>query len=1321
MKKNKFITTSSIGLIVIVLAIVVFYLMYFMYYIPAQELALRQRAFRILKEYANNMTEKYEFYNKQIDNYGIYYYISLTNKKKDYSTSLLSVINSLDKTITLDTVARSKCHIPFKISKEPEQDSNLDKSLHAKDKKIIIKARESLNIKDTILYLPYISLMEGLKYDHLLDNIILFDSSKIIYNSSPGQVQDITDPKLIHDTVLKRHGGYFDKVEVSGHNKYMIVVPLNFLGEKLFLAGYITEENYSKITRGINYPLLIIISAILLLVLIGIPVIKVIFINRYDRLRVRDATNATISLLTVVGMLVIIGLSIFHYSIYDFNNLYRRLITISETLNRNVIEDINLIIELNDEIVKNEQSPNTHLQSTKDSIKTLAQSATFSLTQKPFNLISKSIWQQNIPVNEILLADSTGIITGAFTHTPFSNIVPIDIGERDYFRNALNPSKSWYRAYSDKNEEENSANYDRKFFIQSIKSYNTLDHEAAVSFPIDTNTILAKKITPIPKVLAITSHIPSLFDQVLPDDVHFMVIDMVGKVLFHSDQANNLHENFLDECKKDAEIISTMRQRTSHIAMVDYNESKWLARIVPIKDTPLYHVTLIAMEYTQNKNSRIFLFTFYFLIATLVCIIIGMQFMQRLPAIRRFIPLKEWSFKWLLFRDDNYFNYSALIILQSILFIGQMTGLLFIDQPVIMWIYQLSFISFSGFASYILLNKKSTYFYQFFNHSNLVTTVMFSIIVLLLVLVAILKTIPFSFLLLILSIVTGLVLLIQRVDKRKLKFTVRPMKYHLMRRLRKYDVSKYQQIIRRTYHYYMFLWLVCLVVVPVYAIYNKVSWQERKLWKRYEWQTIAQKNIDLMARYDSVQQTNKWYSNIQGNDIDNMKIEIIKHSKPDSTRKEMDMADNIYSQLPDPITGIHFASQLKNNSYNVEWLASDKDLKYSRSGQKGRVMISNKPYAKSTFWRWLLITVIPFIFVLLLVWKLYHYLADQILNTVSSIWVTPEIDQWETIIHNPKINRILLISYYPEDYLAQFDQLRNTKDGVKATIFPISINDMTRENWKLEDDMLHDSVSLWITGLSDYVRNVSTHELIMLRLIELNHKAKGRIVLCIPFEPDYIPEIYDEFLSLEEVNKDQKVQIYMQEKNWDILLGSYYKFTGKLNLVINPKESEHQYFQFAEPDENHDEKLFGIQNEMESRYNYIWDCLSTMEKVVILDIAEDGMLNLRNKFVINRLVLKGLIIYGPYPRIFSESFRYFIRFSLKPGEYRKIEDKMKHKGKWRSTRFLILMVLVPVAGFVLISQGLSIEKVLAIFTGVLAILGGTANLLNSGSAKASSA
>ena len=215
-------------------------------------------------------------------------------------------------------------------------------------------------------------------------------------------------------------------------------------------------------------------------------------------MKARDATNSAISLIFGIGLFILFIIGFSKKQVVDATIQHRRIHAISDSLCANVTRDIESIKTLGKAIIETGESGDTILA---NKVKT-AFASTTAFTQDS-NLSSP------FPLNEIILMNSEGIVTKGYTRTPFPAIVDIDLKERQYFNNVKNIENSW------------PSSDGPNFYIESIKSFNTTEYETAIAFSTSN-----KKFP----VLAITSKIPSLYDQVLPSDIEFVVINRTGRV-----------------------------------------------------------------------------------------------------------------------------------------------------------------------------------------------------------------------------------------------------------------------------------------------------------------------------------------------------------------------------------------------------------------------------------------------------------------------------------------------------------------------------------------------------------------------------------------------------------------------------------------------------------------------------------------------------------------------------------------------------------------------------------------------------------------------
>ena len=229
--------------------------------------------------------------------------------------------------------------------------------------------------------------------------------------------------------------------------------------------------------------------------------------------------------------------------------------------------------------------------------------------------------------------------------------------------------------------------------------------------------------------------------------------------------------------------------------------------------------------------------------------------------------------------------------------------------------------------------------------------------------------------------------------------------------------------------------------------------------------------------------------------------------------------------------------------------------------------------------------------------------------------------------------------------------------------------------------------------------------------------------------------------------EDERTQIFTWRRSWKSIFKSFNKYSGYFvpdgetenrnllrtynvqetasnlerkspedygNSLFNQSIIERLSIMEEQDKKGLEKRILDIEYKMEPRYQHIWNNLCNIEKLILFDLADDGITNLKNKHLIKRLVIKGLIIPEPYPRLYTQSFKYFINNAINPDEIKTLESKLNRKGSWHNMRYLILLIFTMLAGFVLISQGISIEKVIGIFAGILALLSGVVRLFDSG-------
>lgn len=1317
MKQGKLIKVSSIPWVIIVLAFVLLYAAYFLLYIPQQESLIEQRAFRILQEYAANMKGKLDYYETHFRIYSPYYSVDRMSKDRKSNTAKLlqtaiskneqvrTLIANLDKTINT-VIADSNSYteriiydngqyiISFKGANPAQMDTVITKFV--KDPSQIKIVENSWFKFDH--HLPMMTFMENLKFDKLLGNIALLSDSSTLYNSNLKMIQDITNPGLLADTLKKLQGGFNAKINIRGENCHVMVLPFTFLGNRLYLAGFISAQDFRHKTRNINNQFLITLAGLLLLFLFGMPILKILFISRNEQLKASDGTASTISLIFGIGFFILIIMSVMKQFIIDRQNLRQRLTDISEILNNNISNDFETIKQLYEDIVNEHQEPVSHKALVR-TVQNIFKEKYFvdqlfsniRYESDNFGKIPDDYMKKEFPLNEVFLIGDDGILKKIVSRTGATSFVPVDLSHRNYFVNMKENSKNIWVC-------KTTSGKSQPYFIESIKSYNSGKKEAAFSFRLEKD--VAERFGS--NILAITSPMPSLYNQVLPEDVGFLIINKLGDVLFHSDQSKNLHENFLSECDENIRLKGAINHRVTDMVRLHYNEKDWLARIVPLKDAPLFHITLIDYKYKHDKNARILFYTFYFLIATFILILAGMGLIFLTRLLKKDSSSNKWFFNWLLYRPENHRSYFFLLITQTVLVVFQMAGLVCYDKPVTMFVYQTILIIFSAWAATLVLGTQN---HQKADMRLTMWALPQSIFFLLIVIFAVVlfffhqnNPVILPIFVLILTSLFYPIIFRYFLEKASDNNISENPKRTLIQRLE--CVGRKMKI----FHLYVFLWLISISALPAIQYYLSVKMQEDSLWKRNLLEYVAGKNLELDDIFHREMRNKSWYKNIAGNGLDFLSISHESCAIGSGSASKSTAADWFYTLLPDPVTnGNHLVGLLKNESHHNEWtrgseltdgLQPDDDvLCFSQAGREGQIRVEKMGSYQYSTGKWLLIMLVTAILVIVFLWYMFVYVAGIVLRTLTFEQKSLQEPIWEDLLKKEDPDNILLVSLNNSHYLNLTQQYlirKNEKeDQHKIVVLPASRIEKLMETENSGD--FYKAEIIWISGLEEILLDPLKFEKMQSWLTQIKAEKQEKLVVELTFGFDFINEHFEELLNENLSDKAATRLIRTTQHSLEGFFYNFYKYEGVIA----------------------EEETIPVNYSMEPRYRFYWNNLTSMEKLILTDLSEDGMLNYKNKQVINQLKSKGLITFKPYPQIYSTGFQHFLTEMVDPMETRVLQLHLGRQGNWHNIRYLILLILIPLLIFIFIAQGTSVEKVIAIATGGLAVLSGIMRIFES--------
>jgi hypothetical protein len=491
----------------------------------------------------------------------------------------------------------------------------------------------------------------------------------------------------------------------------------------------------------------------------------------------------------------------------------------------------------------------------------------------------------------------------------------------------------------------------------------------------------------------------------------------------------------------------------------------------------------------------------------------------------------------------------------------------------------------------------------------------------------------------------------------------------------------------------LFFWLSIFSVIPVVHSYFSVRYFEENLWKQQQLFKIAEENRKLLNTEKDFNLP--WINRIQGNGIDKINVKYFPDVKPDgketkNTETDLTTSEIIYASLPDPIrNGFSHRELLKAKKQETNWQLSGDSLVVNTIDQKGKIHVKagKKP---TTAKEHIFLLGLVFLLAAFCIWHLVKFAATVFLNLDNE---KPKLSnvQWTVFFNSDGAKRILLKTFNGDLFLTE--TINAEKDKNEKAIELAQAVTICQPGFNSEQFLKNAGNIIWITGLNECIPEIAKHNLLLDSITAFNHDNTKKIVVDLPFELKIIDEYYDDYISFNELTTKELTEIFILRKKWKITFEDYISYDGFLYQVKTDEPENKLTGQ-------HVQKYFENINR-ELIYSMIWKNLTYHEKIVLYDLVDDGLMNRNNKKIIAQLIEKKLILIKLFPVLFARDFSDYILNNISISEVRTIEVKLGLKSNWKNAKYLILLILIPLAAFIFISQGLTIEKSFGIFAGLV--------------------
>ncbi len=115
-------------------------------------------------------------------------------------------------------------------------------------------------------------------------------------------------------------------------------------------------------------------------------------------------------------------------------------------------------------------------------------------------------------------------------------------------------------------------------------------------------------------------------------------------------------------------------------------------------------------------------------------------------------------------------------------------------------------------------------------------------------------------------------------------------------------------------------------------------------------------------------------------------------------------------------------------------------------------------------------------------------------------------------------------------------------------------------------------------------------------------------------------------------------------------------------------------------------------------YQLLWTSCTRTEKLVLIQLAQEGLVNPKSHDTLQELLAKGLVRSGATPELFNFTFRDFLR-RIERTDVVQAWERMDGSGLWVISSRLLASVLIVGGLFYLLTQGVSVQSVLPLISG----------------------
>ncbi|NEU09715.1 hypothetical protein GZH53_15410 [Flavihumibacter sp. R14] len=130
-------------------------------------------------------------------------------------------------------------------------------------------------------------------------------------------------------------------------------------------------------------------------------------------------------------------------------------------------------------------------------------------------------------------------------------------------------------------------------------------------------------------------------------------------------------------------------------------------------------------------------------------------------------------------------------------------------------------------------------------------------------------------------------------------------------------------------------------------------------------------------------------------------------------------------------------------------------------------------------------------------------------------------------------------------------------------------------------------------------------------------------------------------------------------------------------------------------------RIFEKSRKYQQLYDFIWENCSDKEKYLLVDFAQDELMNHKNPWEIYSLLRKGVfLVDNNYIKLFSRGFRAYLMTRKNEDELAVLRKKFLKNSSWAAFKIPLMVLLLAIAAFIFFTQEVAFQKIIALLAGI---------------------